>query len=226
MGRKIFVSYKYADDQVLALESSGLGVTTPRHYVDVLQDLLDDEDHVNKGEEDEESLADLSEDTIEEKLRDRIFDSTLTIAMLSPRMRDRAPDVDQWMPWEISYSLKKKVREDKTSKPNALLGIVLPDASGSYDYQLTEPGCATCKCRTISLSGMFDILKNNIFNSKSLVQADVCSNHNGEGTVYTGSHSYLEIVRWEKFIDSDSHYIDAAYERNERWEDYEVAVKI
>lgn len=48
MSRKIFVSYKYADKHVPSL-SFIKGQTTVRDYVDILQNLIDKTDNINKG---------------------------------------------------------------------------------------------------------------------------------------------------------------------------------
>lgn len=72
-------------------------------------------------------LSQLSEETIWEKLKNRIYDSTLTIVMLSKGMREQyKEEKDQWIPREISYSLKEMSRTDSngnpvTSKTNALM---------------------------------------------------------------------------------------------------------
>ncbi len=62
MGKKIFVSYKYADNQVenlVAGENS-----TVRNYVDEFEKKADSADDIFKGESDGEDLSKLSDDTI------------------------------------------------------------------------------------------------------------------------------------------------------------------
>ena len=86
MGKKIFVSYKYADDFVENLEEEVN--STVRDYVDLFEQKLDEEDDIYKGESDGEDLSKLSEDIIWEKLKDRIYDSSVTIVFISPGMRE------------------------------------------------------------------------------------------------------------------------------------------
>lgn len=136
MGKKIFVSYKYADQDVAPLPCHYR--TTVRSYVDKLENYFDITDHIYKGESDDEDLSWLSEDAIWEKLKDRIYDSSVTIVMISPNMREpNKRDKSQWIPWEVSFSLKETTRNDKTSHTNAMLAIVLPDRYGSYDYLIS-----------------------------------------------------------------------------------------
>ena len=62
MGHKIFVSYKYADDQVANL--AGQRNSTVRDYVDKLEDYFDSSSHIYKGESSGEDLSQLEEETI------------------------------------------------------------------------------------------------------------------------------------------------------------------
>ena len=74
MGKKIFISYKYADDDVCPLKDSLPEMfkhTTVRDYVDLLQRYFNQTDDVNKAERDGEDLSNYDEDTIWELLKDQ-----------------------------------------------------------------------------------------------------------------------------------------------------------
>lgn len=89
MAQKVFVSYKYADNDVARLPSvNWWDVTTVRDYVNVFMvKAASDGCVVYKGERDNEDLSYLSEDTIWDKLRDKIYDSSVTVVFISPNMR-------------------------------------------------------------------------------------------------------------------------------------------
>ena len=151
MGHKIFVSYKYKDCDVQALPDI-VPYTWCRDYVDHIEEkILSSTDHIYKGEENDEDLSDRTESYIWSHLKDKIYDSTLTIVLISPNMKERGKwQRSQWIPWEISYSLREVTRSDRTSHNNAVLAVILPDKQGSYDYY--------------SKDGLFPILKDNISN--------------------------------------------------------------
>ena len=89
MGRKIFVSYKYADENVYPVPNVSDYRPKVRDYVTWLERKFSDRtDHIYKGEHDNEDLSDRSDDYIWMKLKDRIYDSTITIVLISPNMKE------------------------------------------------------------------------------------------------------------------------------------------
>ena len=226
MGHKIFVSYKYADDQVANL--AGQSNSTVRDYVDKLEDYFDSSSHIYKGESSGEDLSQLEEETIWSKLRDRIFDSTMTIVFISPGMQETGVDEkDQWIPWEVSFSLrttkrKKQNGDTYTSNPNAMLAVVLPDTNGSYSYFLEKKNCCADGCTMHHTNNTFAIIRQNMFNLKS-ANKRVCDSGS---TIWKGEFSYIRSVKWEDFIKNTEPYIDAAYERQKNIEDYDIHVNL
>ena len=226
MGHKIFVSYKYADDQVANLP--GQRNSTVRNYVDKLEDYFDSSNHIYKGESSGEDLSQLSEETIWTKLRDRIFDSTMTIVFISPGMKvSWMKEKNQWIPWEVSFSLRTTKRKNQngatyTSNPNAMLAVVLPDANGSYDYFHEKKNCCADGCTTIHRDNTFTIVKQNMFNFKP-AKKTICKTGR---TNWHGESSYIRCIRWSDFIKDTEAYIATAYERQKNIENYDIHINL
>lgn len=223
MGRKIFVSYKYGDTQVEDLniyETNWLGQnvkvpTKARHYVNELTKILNSEDHIYKGEEDGQSLADFSDECIASALRDRIYDSSITIVLVSKGMKTFEREKDQWIPWEISYSLKEYSRNGRTSLSNGIITVVLPDEWGSYEYYITPD--TECNCRTVKTDFLFQILRDNMFNIK-IPDKRLC---NGSW-VYSGDSSYIQSVKWKDFKLIPNYYLNKGIELRDKKDDYNI----
>lgn len=222
MGRKIFVSYKYHDSLVKKLPN--YYCTTARDYVTEFENKLDSSDHIYKGESDGEDLSKLSEKTIWEKLKDRIYDSSITIVFISPNMKDLSKfEKDQWIPWEVSYSLKEMSRKNSngdaiTSKSNAMIAVVLPDSLGSYSYFLERKSCCISGCTLVHLDRTFEIIRKNMFNYKK-AKKEKCDNGS---VIWYGTSSYIQAVKWCDFITDINKYIDAAIERQACIQDYDI----
>ena len=227
LGKKIFVSYKYADDQVENLTSGEN--STVRDYIDKFEEKLDSSDNIYKGESQGEDLSDLSDDTIWEKLKDRIYDSSVTIVFISPGMRETwKKDRDQWIPWEVSYSLKETSRKNKngdsvTCHRDAMLAVVNGDEKGSYSYYLETKNCCSDGCTMHHTNRLFEIIKKNKFNRIKNASKRTCDNND---TIWSGTCSYIEAVKWSNFIVNYQKYVNSAIERQEHIDEYDICKEV
>ncbi|MDR1257636.1 MAG: TIR domain-containing protein [Spirochaetaceae bacterium] len=227
MANKIFVSYKYDDNNVCAINSGNplnniSNPTTVRTYVDKLEEYFDaTEFAIYKGESDDEDLSHLRDDEIWEKLKDRIFDSTVTIVMISPKMKEaRKSDKSQWIPWEISFSLKETKRNDKTSHSNAILAVVLPDRNNSYSYFEKDEVFPNLHNNNI----LFKIMRKNMFNRKKM--AGVCEIKLTERLCRCNDFSYIQSVYWPSFTNNVKSFIDKAVEIKNNIREYDIKTAI
>ena len=223
MGHKVFVSYKYWDFDVKDIYPPSY--CTARDYVDVLENRLG-KNNVYKGEQDGEDLSNHSEATIWEKLKTRIFDSSVTIVLISKGMREEGKyDRSQWIPWEIRYSLCEYCKNETTSHTNGLLYVVLPDSNGEYDYFIEHKTCCDKGCDSMNTDMLFSIMKGNLFNKKE--------NHHHScaysDDLYSKLDSYAIVVKWDDFVASDfsmQFFIESAYQRSQNKSDFTLCTKI
>lgn len=215
MGKKIFVSYKFADDDVeqLAYNYNAIAPikTTVRTYVNKLEEIIGI-DNIYKGEHDGEDLSRFKDDTIWSQLKDKIFDSSVTIVLISKNMKEFwVSEEKQWIPQEISYSLKEFTRTTKDgrreikSKTNALIAIVLPDRNGLYDYYIRNSEIINKFNQNIT----FDIINENMYNKKG-----------------NPLESYIVTTKWNHFISNPQKYIDMAVEHQENIANYNISKQI
>jgi hypothetical protein len=232
MGRKVFVSYKYADEKVANLQDAfyeevdsvmqwNYRKTKARDYVNQLQEKIGT-DNMNLGEKDGESLADFADSTIETSLKKKIAQSSVTIVLISKGMKSNKKENDQWIPWEISYSLRTVPTEGNTKQMNAILGVVLPDETGTYEwYYTSNPLCNSITHHTTQL---FKILKNNMFNIKE-EEFREC-----EGTkIHTANEpSFIKTVKWNDFMNGDNYnsYIEKAVEIKDNKDLYKTEINL
>ena len=202
--------------------------STVRDYVTKFEEVLNPSDNIYKGESDGEDLSVLSRETIWQKLKDRIYDSSVTVVFISPGMKESwKTEENQWIPWEISYSLKEISRKNKngdavTSRSNAMVAVVLPDENGSYSYYLESKYCCGSVCTTHHTDKLFSIIRKNKFNLKD-ANKKVCDT---ESTIWYGEFSYIKAVKWSDFIGNYSKYIESACERQNNIDDYEICKEV
>lgn len=204
MGRKTFISYKYKDFNCNTL-----------YFRDELIKKLDNFGNIYNGEDGlSDDLTGLKADTIKEKLKDMIHGCTVMIVLISPNMIN-----SKWIPWEISYGLKDVTREELRSRRNGLIGVILPDKTGSITYFRT-----TNSCNQLIYSDNIapKIMSTNRYNRKrdEYVTGTACGDSFNKDW-----SSYISYYSWDEFMDNLDEYIENAYKKSRQFYDnYDVKV--
>lgn len=227
MAKKIFVSYKYADTSVYQdskLTPIKLGLfnyeyITPRSYLNEMSNILEDY-AIEKWEKDDEDLSAFKDDTIKSHLKDKIYDSSLTIVLISPGMNNGTAESEQWIPWEVSYSLRESTRNGITSHMNAMLAVVLPDTYGRYDYCIEKKGLCDAVTLKFKNSFCFNIIGENFFNKKEpdAYMCKLCGDRHYRGF----DNHYFAYAKWENFKNDFETYINRAYDHQKNADEYDI----
>jgi hypothetical protein len=226
MARKVFVSYKHGDTQVAQLPYPLNVNGTCRDYVDTTIQLLAGVE-IYKGEDADSDLSQFKNETIRTHLKEKIRDSSITVVLISKGMKEIGiAEKDQWIPWEVQYSLTRTAYGEKRSGRNGMLAVIIPEADGTYNHYFEYSGCAHCGTRTHKTNDLFEILRNNTFNKHQPVQ-QVCSS-SAHGSMYHvgDTHSYIHQVEWGKFINNPSYYLDIAERLKGNSDDYKLQRRV
>lgn len=191
MAHKTFISYKYSESQELRDR--------------IIQALGDDATYY-KGETSESpDLTDTTTENIKKNLRNMMYDTSVTIVILSPNMKQ-----SKWIDWEIEYCLKKIPRKGRVSQTNGVVAVI-SKIDGSYDwfkYTITkEDGCVVSCYHT---EKVFDIINNNRQNQDPKVYScNKCK------CIDALTGSYIAFVEEDDFLNNPSKYIDNAFDKSE-----------
>lgn len=202
MAKKTFISYKYSEAQSLR--------------DDILKAMGDDATYYNGETSESPDLTDTSTENIKNNLKGMIHGTSVTIVVVSPNFKESV-----WINWEIEYSLKEITREDRTSRTNGVVGVIMK-ANGSYDWLIStneyEDGCTP---RTIDTSKLYKIVNENRFNLQPMKYSCLqCK------TVDSLSGSYISLVKEEDFLENPVKYIDNAFDKSEDISSFKIVKQV
>jgi hypothetical protein len=196
MAHKTFISYKYSEAQNLR---------------DRLINCLGEDSIYYKGETSESpDLTDKKTETIKATLADMIYDTSVTIVIISPHMKE-----SKWIEWEIAYSLKSISRKGRTSKTNGILGVIMK-CNDSCDW------FRTLIWRYGRMEPFFqeylvcELIRANRFNHKNLRPSKNSSSEDDQDI------SYISYVTEDSFIKDPNYYINKAFEKSQHTDNYDI----
>ena len=191
MAHKTFISYKYSEAQGLR---------------DRIIDALGDDAMYYRGEtSDSPDLSDTSTQNIKRVLCDMMYETSVTIVIISPHMKE-----SKWIDWEIEYCLKNITRKDRTSHTNGVVGVIMK-CYGGYDWFINHfYNCHGTSVVNYKNAYLYPIIYHNHFNSNPPQwHCELCKSYdwlNG---------SYIEYVEEESFLANPQLYINNAYNKSE-----------
>ena len=191
MAHKTFISYKWNEAQKLR---------------DDIIDALGDDATYYKGETSESpDLTDTSTENIKKNLKGMMYDTSVTIVILSPNMTE-----SKWIDWEIEYCLKNMVRKNRTSHTNGVVGVIMKVDGGYSWFQKAGTNCHGNSTVSYEMSKVFNIISENHFNSNpEQWHCEKCKTYdwlNG---------SYIAFVGEADFLADPQKYINNAYDKSE-----------
>jgi len=156
-----------------------------------------------------------STENIKMNLTDMMYDTSVTIVIISPNMKQ-----SKWIDWEIEYCLKEISRKGRTSHTNGVVGVVMK-YNGGYSWlrsstQQTDGHTSTSNDAT----KLYDIINNNRYNQSPIEYfCDNCK------TIDRLTGSFISIIEEDEFLNDPNKFIDNAYDKSEKTSGYTLTKK-
>ena len=202
MATKVFISFRFSDGKKIK---------------DELVDLFDGSTEVINRSEDKDR-SQMSEETIQDYLYDKLKDTSVTIVLLTPEAisykKDWLGRYDDWLYDELRYSLEDR----KNNRTNGVIAIYTDEAKDKVLDDSTHY-CQHCQqtksCR--SLKSFDNLARKNMLNIKPKFKKNPCND------LYSDEYdSYISLVSFEVFKKDYKKYIDNAKEKRNRIEEFEI----
>jgi hypothetical protein len=200
---KVFVSYKYSD----AVDTR-----------DRIMTKLGNSGHFYKGEKGYKALE-YADDTLKKYLGDMIYDSSVTIVVISPEVVQ-----SKWVDWEIRHSLENQTRNDRTSGRNGILCVI--QSRDDYSTIHYDPVSGNVVCSKNSRWAYNQFGSNSDLKGSYLPQVirenmaesfpNVYSSYRGylaEDESNTNHKDFCVVVAESTFLADPDRYINVAFER-------------
>ena len=189
---KTFISYKYDEAQDLRDEIiDALGDEYASYYMGETADSPD--------------LTDESTEKIKDYLKDMMYNTSVTIVLLSPNMKK-----SKWIDWEIEYCLKEIKRKNRTSLTNGVVAVI-QKVNGDYSWFRSEKNGKW----SYDSSKLYPIICNNHCNVKD----DYKKSSDGYDVLMD---SYISYISEEDFLSNPIKYIDNAFDKSEKSYKYDL----
>lgn len=202
MATKVFISFRFSDGKEIK---------------DELVDLFDESTEVINRSEDVDR-SQMSEDTIQEYLYEKLKDTSVTIVLLTPEAvsyrKNWIGNYDDWLYDELRYSLEDR----KNNRTNGVVAVYTDDVKDMI-LESSSHYCSHCQetksCRTLKF---FDNLaRKNMLNIKQSYKKNPCND------LYDDSHdSYISLVSLEEFKQDHTKYIDNAKDKRDRLHEFNI----
>lgn len=191
MAHKTFISYKYSEATKLR--------------DDIIEALGDNASYYKGETKNSPDRTNQAEGTIEKALTDMMYDTSVTIVIISPHMKE-----SKWIDWEIEYCLKNITRKGRTSHKNGLVGVIQKVNNGYDWFKKHKTNADGCSVSTYDNSYLYDVIKSLRFNQDPPQYS--CPNCK---CVDYLKGSYMAFVEEEVFLSDPDKYINNAYEKSE-----------
>ena len=202
MARKTFISYKYSDAQDVR---------------DRIIHALGDDATYYKGEDGySNDLSSLKADTIKSYLADMIYDTSVTILVISPEML-----LSKWIPWEIQYSLEVVKRGNAYSRTNGIVGVI-KELSGDYSWIQSRNHRGDGHITTsFDSSKLPEIVNKNMFNQTPPVY--VCEQCKSFDRL---DGSYIALIDEAEFLSDPNQFIENAFIKSQNLSSYDICKRV